>query len=338
MQVNVIPIGGAPRPGFAYKNKIAYLNSFSYPVSGNLTFTNDSLVTITSVSQSGVVNNANGFSSSFFLQPYEIRYIDVDMQVSPTAIFGNALTNSASITIPANDVYIQNNTSSLTQTIVNSYDPNNKTETHGGKILISSFSPNDYLTYTINFENTGTANAINVQVTDNLNYRLDENSIIMVSSSHANILEKNGNYLTWKFNQIQLVPGGKGFVTFKIKLKPGFTSVGTIIPNSVNIYFDSNPAITTSVCTTEFVAFLNMEDLTFNALHYLPNPVKNSLSISNSSNITQVEIYSVLGQNMLTQKCTGLQTEVNMSNLADGIYLVKVKAENKEKTFRIIKQ
>lgn len=338
LQINVIPIGASPRPGFAYKNRIAYLNSFSYPVSGNLTFTNDSSVTINSVSQSGVVNNPTGFSSSFYLQPYEIRYIDVEMQVSPSAVSGNALTNSASITIPANDIYTQNNTSSLTQTIVNSYDPNNKTETHGGKILTSSFSANDYLTYTINFENTGTANAINVQIADNLDFRLDENSIIMVSSSHNNILEKSGNYLTWKFNQIQLPPAGKGFITFKIKVKPGFITVGNTIPNSANIYFDSNPAITTTVCTTEFVSFLNSDDLAFSGLHYFPNPVKNSLSISNSSIMTQVEITSVLGQKLMTKNLNDLQTEVDLSNLPDGIYFVKINADQAEKTFRIIKK
>lgn len=337
LQVTVIPIGAPPRPGAEYKNRIAYMNSFSYPVSGNLTFTKDDIVTITSVSQAGIVNNANGFSSAFYLQPYESRYIDVTMMVDPSAVLGNALTNSSTITIPANDVYPQNNTSSLTQTIINSYDPNNKTETHGGKILLSSFSNNDYLTYTINFENIGTADAKKVQITDNLDFRLDENSLIMVSSSHANILEKSGTTLTWKFDGINLVPSGKGYVTFKIKPKTGY-NVGTTIPNSAQIYFDFNAPINTNTFTTQFVNFLNNEDLAFNGLQYFPNPVKNSLSISNSSMISQVEITSVLGQKMMTKSLNELQTEINLSNLSSGVYFVKVKAEGKEKTFRIIKE
>ena len=337
LQINVIPIGGAPRPGFAYKNRIAYLNSFSYPISGNLFFTNDDSVTINSVSQSGVVTNANGFSSSFYLQPYEIRYIDVDMLVSPTAVLGNALTNSASITIPANDIYTSNNSSSLTQTIVNSYDPNNKTETHGGEILYPTFSANDYLTYTINFENTGTANAINVDVTDNLDYRLNENSIIMVSSSHNYILEKSGAFLKWKFNGINLVPSGKGFITFKIKPKPGYAP-GNIILNTANIYFDFNSAIVTNMCTTEFVTSLKNMNFAFSELKYFPNPVKNSLFISNSSIITQVEISSVLGQKIMTLNSNELQTEIDLSNFPHGVLFIKVTAEGEEKTFKIIKE
>ena len=337
LMVNVIPIGTSPRPGFEYKNRIAYLNSFSFPVGGTLTFTKDNSVTINSVSQLGVVNNPSGFSYNFNLQPFETGYIDVVMEVSASSVLGSSLTNTASITIPANDTYPQNNDSSLIQTIVNSYDPNNKIETHGGEILFSTFSTNDYLTYTINFENTGTANAINIQLTDNLDFRLDENSLTMVCASHNCVLEKSGNFLRWRFNGIQLIPTGKGFITFKIKIKPGYAP-GTIVQNTANIYFDSNPAITTNVCTTEFVTTLDNKDFTFNELSYFPNPVKNSLFIRNTSIIAEVEISSVLGQKIMSQNVNNLESEINLSNLPNGIYFVKVKSGGASKTIKIIKK
>ena len=149
-----------------------------------------------------------------------------------------------------------------------------------------------------------------------------------MNSSANCILEKSGKFLKWIFDGIQLPPTGKGFVTFKIKLKPGFTPA-TVIQNTANIYFDTNPAITTNVCTTEFVTTLSNEDITFNELRYFPNPVKNSLSISNASIITQVEITSVLGQKLLAKKCNGLQTEIDLSTFTEGVFLVKVKAENR---------
>ena len=46
---------------------------------------------------------------------------------------------------------------------------------------------------------------------------------------------------------------GKGYITFKIKPKPGY-AVGDIIPNNASIYFDFNPAIITNTFQTEFVA------------------------------------------------------------------------------------
>ena len=108
-------------------------------------------------------------------------------------------------------------------------------ESRGEKILYTSFTSEDYLYYTIRFENTGTASAINVRVNDVLNSKLNENSIKMIGSSHAYILDRIGNTLNWKFDNIQLPPSianteiGKGFVTFAIKPKAGY-SLGDIIP------------------------------------------------------------------------------------------------------------
>ena len=76
--------------------------------------------------------------------------------------------------------------------IINAYDPNDKTEAHGPEILHSSFTSNDYLYYTIRFENTGNASAINVRVNDVLNSMLDENTIRVESTSHPYILDRVG--------------------------------------------------------------------------------------------------------------------------------------------------
>jgi large repetitive protein len=76
----------------------------------------------------------------------------------------------------------------------------------------------------------------------------------------------------------------------------------------------------------------------FNDFRFFPNPVKNTLTISNATTINEVEITSVLGQNMLTKKVNDLQIEINLSELSNGIYFVKVKSEGEEKTFKIVKE
>ena len=338
---------GSPRPGFHYGNKIAYTNNGTQTISsGTVSYTKGNGVTITNVSESGIVSNTNGFIFDFTnLLPFETRYITIDLLTStiPTVTLGQLISNSASITMVANDVLPLNNSSVLNQSIVGSYDPNSKSEGYGGKIVYSSFTADDYLTYTIQFENTGTNYATFINLTDVLDTKLDENSIRMLDASHVYTLKRIGANLNWNFANIYLPPSvsgsdvGKGYVTFKIKPKPGYT-IGDIIPNSANIYFDYNPAITTTVCTTEFVNFLNIYDLAFAGLKYFPNPLKNSLSISNSSIISQVEITSLLGQKIMTKNINELQTEINLSNLSNGIYFVMVKADDKEKTFRIVKE
>lgn len=342
----IYPAISLPRPGFVYANLIYISNNGNLPIaSGTLTFTHDPVVSISSISVTGTTPITNGFTYDFTnLLPNQTiaMYVYMTVPTIPTISLGQIITNSVSVTVPSNDFYPVNNSFVISQPIVGSYDPNDKQESHGGRIEFDSFTADDYLTYTIRFENTGTAEAINVRVEDVLDNQLDENSIRMVAASHDYVLERVGNNLTWKFDGINLPPSvpdtqiGHGFITFQIKPKAGY-AVGDVIPNTAEIYFDFNPAIITNTCTTEFVETLGNDNFVFSNLNYFPNPVKNSLTISNESLIDSVEITSILGQQMLSQKITGLQTEINMSGFSRGIYFVKITSEGQEKTVKILK-
>jgi uncharacterized repeat protein (TIGR01451 family) len=345
LAVYLYPSGG-PRPGFIYYNNITIKNNGNQTItSGTVTFTKDTALTISTL-PSGATATATGFTYNFTnLLPNQIRYVNVQLQVPtiPTVSLGQLVTNNVSITIPSGDANVNNNNASLTQDIRGSYDPNDKSESHGGRIVHSTFSSNDYLTYTIQFENTGTADAINVRVNDVLDTKLDETSIRMIVASHNYVLDRVGTVLNWKFDGINLPPSvanstiGHGFITFQIKPKPGYT-VGDIIPNTANIYFDFNPAIVTNTCNTQFIPTLSNPNFAFTNFNYYPNPVKNSLFISNASTMDNIEITSVLGQKMLSKKGNELQTEINLSSLSNGIYFVKIRSEGQEKTVKIIKE
>jgi uncharacterized repeat protein (TIGR01451 family) len=346
LSINLYQYGAPPRPGFTYINRIQYTNNGNQNItSGTITFTRST--TVSAVSTLPVTTaNATGFTYNFTnLLAGETRYIDVTMQVPtiPTVSLGDLVTNLVSASIPPNDAYPANNSASLTKVIVGSYDPNDKTETHGGKILFSSFSANDYLTYKIQFENTGTAEAVNIRVNDVLDAKLNPNIIRMVAASHPYVLDRVGNTLSWKFNGVNLPPSvantntGKGYVVFQIKPTAGY-SVGTIIPNIANIFFDFNPAIVTAPCTTQFVSTLAINDFDANELSVYPNPVKNNLTITNSIKIDSVNVLSVLGQEVMNQKVNALLAEINTSGLTNGVYFVKVTSEGKEKTVKILKE
>lgn len=338
--------GISPRPGFDYNIYIYYKNNGNVTASGTVTFTKSNVVTILGVTPAGAILTTNGFTFNFTnLLPGEGRYLNVNQNVAapPTVNLGDLLTCSASITLPVNDINPANNNSSLTQTVVSSIDPNDKAESHGPQIQHSTFSSNDFLTYTIRFENTGNADAINIRVNDVLDSKLDENSVRMVAASHAYILDRVGSNLTWRFDGVNLepsIPGnsviGHGYIVFQVKPKPGYV-IGDVIPNTADIYFDFNPAIVTNTWTTSFVPFLGIQNFAFDNFSYYPNPVKNSLTLSNSSTIDIVEIISALGQKVRTLKVNNLQTEINLSELTRGMYFVKVTSNGQEKSVKIIK-
>lgn len=336
----------APRPGFLYTNSVLLRNNGNQTIaSGVVTFTKDAAISITSTSPTTTAT-ATGFTYNFTnLLPNEQRTILVDMQVPtiPTVSLNQVLTNVATVSLPINDLNPANNSSTLSQVIVGSYDPNDKQENHGGKILHSTFTANDYLTYKIQFENTGTAEAVNIRVNDVLDAKLNPNTIRMVSASHPYILDRVGNTLNWKFDGVNLPPSiantttGKGYIVFQIKPTAGY-AVNDIIPNTANIYFDFNPAIVTNTCNTQFVSTLANTDFDTNELSVYPNPVQNNLTITNISTIDSVTIFSILGQEVKSQKVNALKVEINTSELSNGIYFVKVIADGKEKTVKIVKE
>jgi hypothetical protein len=155
----------------------------------------------------------------------------------------------------------------------------------------------------------------------------------MIDASHDYIMERVNNHLVWKFNYINLVGMiqndelSKGYVTFKIKLKPGF-ALGDIIPNAASIYFDTNPAIVTNTFNTEFVAMLNATPFGENNIMLYPNPAKYSVQVSlqnSSESLENICIYDVLGKTIYSiPSISTNQVTMDVSNLAKGVYLVEI--------------
>jgi hypothetical protein len=337
-----------PRPGFTYTNKIIYTNLGTQTVaSGTITFNKDARVTITGNTQTGTIATPTGFTYDFTnLLPFEVRMMTVTMQVPtiPAVALGNLLTNSVSITPLTGDVVPANNAASICQIVVGSYDPNDKMEAHGEQILHSSFTANDYLTYTIRFENTGTSSAINVRVNDVLDSKLDENSIKMESASHVYVMDRIGNNINWRFDNIELPAtsmnpsGSKGYIQFKIKPKPGY-AVGDIIPNTGSIFFDYNPAIITNTFHTQFVAALAVDEFENGSFVFYPNPASDFVTVSlkdSTNSISTISVYDVLGK-MILQKTAhdSITTDtVDLSSVNPGIYFIEVQTENNVKVVK----
>lgn len=341
--VAVVPFN-APRPGFNYINRIVYTNLGNQTIaSGTVTFTKPAAVAIVSTNPA-TTSTPTGFTYNFTnLLPFEVRIIDVIMAVPtiPTVNAGDYLVSQASIVPTTGDIVPENNSNTLSQMVINAYDPNDKMESRGPQILHSSFTSNDYLYYTIRFENTGNASAINIRVNDMLNSKLDETTLTMISSSHTYELDRVGTELNWKFNNIQLPVSvanttiGKGYITFKIKPKPGY-AIGDIIPNAASIYFDYNPAIITNTFTTEFVAALSAASFENEEFTIFPNPTNGIFTIQSQSNdsISEVKLYDLLGNQILVKKPTLSSVELDLTSYADGVYIVEVTSSQAIKTIK----
>ncbi|NUY80686.1 T9SS type A sorting domain-containing protein [Flavobacterium sp. MAH-1] len=330
--------GSLPRPGYTHSCQVFYHNNGVSMTSGTLDFTSDMLTTITSSTLAGANINSNTLTYNYIgLQPQETRSFMVNISVPdvPTVNLGDVLTHSASITASVTEINPANNSSSLSQVVVNSFDPNNIVEHHGPEIPIDTFSQNDYLYYTVNFQNLGTADAIHVKIDMDLDPQLDENSITILESSHDYVLQRNGTHLQWKFDYIMLSSNlaneaaSKGFVTFRIKLDPGVTE-GDMVPASANIFFDSNPAIQTNVFETTFTDALSSGDVIKTDARIYPNPASQNVfvSLSDAQIIQKINVYNILGAKVLEQDFGTSSAIFNVLGLSKGVYVIKILSEN----------
>ena len=71
---------------------------------------------------------------------------------------------------------------------------------------------------------------------------------------------------------------------------------------------------------------------------YSPNPARDQFSVEAKKVISRIEIFNTAGQNVLSKNMNALKSNIDVSSLQKGIYLMRASIENKTATFRIIKE
>ncbi|MCF6131854.1 T9SS type A sorting domain-containing protein [Flavobacterium wongokense] len=344
LDVTIIPINVA-RPGLNAKYKIIYKNKGTTVLSGNLAFQYDDAVMDLVASSVAPTSQSTGMLNwDFNLNRFETKQIVVEMNLNtptetPPLDDGSPLHYAATINPVLADETPNDNVFNLNQVVRNSHDPNDKTCLEGSSV--GTIKIGDYVNYMIRFENTGSAEAINVVVKDVINTaKFDVNSIQAIDASHPfRMTVTENNKVEFFFENIML-PGTPselryGYIVFKIKLKSTLTN-GTTFSNSANIYFDYNaPVVTNTFVTT--IQNLGMDD---SAIHpklvAYPNPVKDNLHFETTIEITKAEIYDVSGRVIITSGVSN--NTINLSALKTGNYIVKIFTGNEVMYAKVIKE
>jgi hypothetical protein len=345
VEVSIIPIEVA-RPGFDAFYKIIYKNKGNQVENGtiNLQF-NDANLDVVSTNPLFTSQTTNNLSFNYSnLNPFETREISVVLNVNspmetPAVNSGHILNYTATNIITNTDEMLSDNTFVLNQTVVNSYDPNDKTCLQGN--TISPDKVGEFVHYMIRFENTGTFPAENIVVKDMINTsKFDVSSLIPLHASHNYFTRITGNKVEFIFENINLPfddANNDGYIAFKIKTKPTLV-LGNTFSNSANIYFDYNFPIVTNTATTTIAALSNPSFEFANYFSLYPNPATNELNINLKSaiEINSIQIYNTIGQLVTIQ--TGNALKVDVSNLKTGNYFIKINTNEGFSTSQFIKE
>jgi hypothetical protein len=234
------------------------------------------------------------------------------------------------------------------QEVRGSFDPNDKAGYPYGFGPFNLIKADAELEYFIRFQNTGTDTAFTVSVQDELNAALDPSTINSVVSSHDYTMElKSKNLLVFKFDKINLVdsftnePGSHGFVSFKIKQKPGNPD-GTFIENIANIYFDFNSPIWTNSVYHEVGEFIGVKvatknTQTFESIHVYPNPgnVGSDFQLTtNEFDNSNWSLVNDIGQKLCEGKVVGKTIKLPATLQHKGFYILEIQSRAKGKIIK----
>ena len=328
LNITLFPTSEA-RPGFDANYQLLFHNVGTTQLSGSvmLEYDNTKLNFLsTNFPITTQTNNIITFDYSD-LNPFETKAIDLEFNVlpPPTVNIDDILNFTATVNPIIGDFTEDDNVFNLNQEVIGSFDPNDIRVLEGDELLITEV--NKFLHYIIRFQNTGTASAINVRVENVLDENLDWNTFQLESMSHEGRVEiMNGKDIEFIFDEINLAdstsnePESHGFIAYKIKLKNNI-SVGDLISNMADIYFDFNEAVETNTVTTEIIELTSIgQNIGFDFVIY-PVPVIDFLYVESQIQIEEIQIYNQLGQLVLNNYN---QNQIDISDLKSGIFFCKV--------------
>lgn len=349
LEIILLPLRPAV-PGFDAKYKLAYKNKGNATQSGNVNLNfNDSVLDFVASNPIISTQILNNLSWNFTnLLPFETREITFTLNLNspmetPAVNSGSVLSFIATISGTTTDEAPIDNTFSFNQTVVNSFDPNDKTCLEG-----STISPDligKYVNYMIRFENNGTAGAQNIVVKDMIDLsKFDISTLVPTNASHSFITNISaGNKVEFIFENINLPfddANNDGYVSFKIKTLSTLVD-GDTFTNDASIYFDYNFPIVTNKESSTFKVSLATPDFEFsNYFTLYPNPAKSVLNISSKEVIEMksISIYNTLGQLVLVIPNAEKVSKIDVSSLTAGNFFIKINSDNGTSNTRFIKE
>lgn len=122
-------------------------------------------------------------------------------------------------------------------------------------------------------------------------------------------------------------------------LSVGDSFTSTDPSGELTVRFRSDNTVTKAGWSaTVSCAVLAVDNANAGKFSYYPNPTSGILNISASGKIENVEVYNMVGQKVMTFAPKSNRSEINMSSLPKGVYLVKALVNGKVVTNKVIKQ
>jgi hypothetical protein len=153
-----------------------------------------------------------------------------------------------------------------------------------------------------------------------LNSSLGFNTVTFYTAPNENAVETDLELVDWFDNQC--LPGISA-------------SIPTVAGQAYYVFVANHDGITDIIIDG---TNLGTEENTIEGFVYYPNPAGSTLNLSAQDTIESVAIYNMLGQKVLDQNVNAITSELNVSELATGTYILQVSVNGQIGNYQILKK
>jgi uncharacterized repeat protein (TIGR01451 family) len=336
-QISIIPLE-ALRAGFESKLILLVKNTGTLPFSGTLTLhlPPDSLTYIAADISPSQIEPASIHWEIQDLLPFKETRIETTLRLN-SPMDEPPLFGEEGIVLCAELNHEEyHNQLCIEDFTVNSFDPNDKTYLGQDTVLIDRLESLDQLTYLIRFENTGTAAAVNVVISDLLDDSfIVPSSIQIIDASHDVKLEMREDAVAnFIFENIYLPfePGlNRGYVLFSVEAKTDEISLNDRLDNHAAIYFDFNYPIITNEASIWIIDQITGTSSIIpsdkSTIKIFPNPSTGSFTITSEMDDNLIETIEWIDANGKIRRAgthNAQSISISDTNLATGIYSIRI--------------
>jgi len=314
---------------------VGYQNLGSEPMNATITLTLD--LALSFVSASVAPTNASGQAITWTLPtlaPFSAGVINVTVFTAITTVPAAPVLNYVVLSTTETDIDMANNVDDQHATAVTAIDPNDK------HVSAESITPDDVadqklLEYTINFQNTGTAPAVNIVIKDSLDADWDLSTFEMIGATHAYTLHLTEEVAIWTFAQIMLPdsstnePESHGSIHYRMAPKSSLV-LGDQLTNRADIYFDYNaPVLTNTTVTTVELSTAIGESTPSGGLLIAPSPSNGMVNMrwnETAAANAQLNVLDALGRVVFSMSIAGgaNSRSIDLSFLPAGSYVARL--------------
>lgn len=334
---------GRPRPGFPLGAYLNYKNEGTIPADGAISVKLDPRFKFISADPppSAMVGSDSLIWDVNSIALWSQERIHINGVVDSTTVLGSLFKLSGHIEPNVSDFTPTNNHFMYSDTVVGSYDPNEKRVEPARGLTSSEIAAGKELIYTVYFQNTGTYEADRVRITDLLDTAFDASTLRLLTSSHtiSTFRLLPGNLLEVIFEHIALPdsnsnePASHGFVSFAIQRKKAFNANYKIL-NTAAIYFDFNePVITNTVITPLAMPLVSTfeptsTDTKYPSLMISPNPTATDFVVDTRGKLSgsgDIVLINAQGKICHSLQVADLSISIGLTinGLLDGVYIVR---------------